>query len=91
MITVGLFYLITHWNEFFQAILYITKPELNTLQVVVRQLLTMTNAIENPDLTIPTVTLQNAIIIFASAPVIIVYPFIQKYFIKGVMLGAIKG
>jgi len=92
MMTVGLFYLVMHWNQFFQAILYITKPDLFTLQLVVRQLLNMaTDGMENPDFTIPTVTLQNAIIIFSSAPVIIVYPFIQKYFIKGVMLGAIKG
>jgi putative aldouronate transport system permease protein len=91
MMTVGLFYLVMHWNQFFQAILYITKPALQPLQVVVRQLLTMTNAMDNPDFTIPSVTLQNAIVIFASVPVIVVYPFIQKYFIKGVMLGAIKG
>jgi putative aldouronate transport system permease protein len=91
MMTVMLFYLVMHWNQFFQAILYITKQSLQPLQVIVRQLLTMTNAMDNPDLTIPTVTLQNAIVVFASIPVIAVYPFIQRYFTKGMMLGAIKG
>lgn len=91
IMTVMLFYLVMHWNEFFQAILYISDSRLNPLQVVVRQLLTMSNAIDNPDVMIPTQTLQSAVVIFASLPVIIVYPFIQKYFTKGMMLGAIKG
>jgi putative aldouronate transport system permease protein len=91
IMTVSLFYLVAHWNQYFQAILYITRQSLQPLQVVVRQLLNMVNAMDNPDLSIPTVTLQNAIVIFASVPVIVIYPFIQKYFIKGVMLGAIKG
>lgn len=91
IMTVMLFYLVANWNLFFQAILYITRPELQPLQVVVRQLLTIANFMESPDMTIPTVTLQNAIVIFASAPMIIVYPFIQRHFTKGMMLGAIKG
>jgi putative aldouronate transport system permease protein len=90
LMTVLLFYMIGHWNEFFQAILYITKPSLEPLQVVVRQILTQSN-MDNPDVTIPTQTLQCAVVIFATVPIVAVYPFIQKHLTKGMMLGAIKG
>lgn len=91
--TVLLFYMVGHWNEFMQAILYVSKQDLYPLQVVVRQLLTLAASVssENADITIPTQTFQSAAVIFACIPIIIVYPFIQKYFTKGVMLGAIKG
>lgn len=91
LMTILLFYMVGHWNEFFQAILYITKPELNPLQVIVRQIILQSTMTENVDITIPTQTLQSAVVIFACVPVIVVYPFIQKYFTKGMMLGAIKG
>lgn len=91
IMTILLFYMVGHWNEFFQAILYITKRELFPLQVIVRQIILQSNMTENVDVTIPTQTLQSAVVIFACLPVILVYPFIQKYFTKGVMLGAIKG
>lgn len=91
LMTVMLFYLVGHWNEFFQAVMYVNKKELYPLQVVVRQILTQSSSSENVDITIPTQTLQCAVVIFASIPIIVVYPFIQKYFTKGMMLGAIKG
>lgn len=91
IMTILLFYMVGHWNEFFQAILYITKRELFPLQVIVRQIILQSSMTENVDITIPTQTLQSAVVIFACLPVIAVYPFIQKYFTKGVMLGAIKG
>lgn len=91
LMTVMLFYLVSHWNEFFQAIMYVNQKNLYPLQVVVRQILTQSTSSENVDITIPSQTLQSAIVIFASLPVIAVYPFIQKYFTKGMMLGAIKG
>ncbi|OAS18036.1 carbohydrate ABC transporter permease [Paenibacillus oryzisoli] len=92
IMTVSLFYMVGHWNEFFQAILYVTPIKLQPLQIVVRSILMQSNqAFENPEVTLPSATLQMAVVIFASAPMIIVYPFIQKYFTKGMMLGAIKG
>lgn len=92
LMTVGLFYMVGHWNEFFQAIMYITKKDLYPLQVVVRSILTSSkNSLDNVDMTIPTETIQAAIVIFASIPIIAVYPFIQKHFTKGMLLGSIKG
>ncbi|NQX60029.1 carbohydrate ABC transporter permease [Paenibacillus qinlingensis] len=92
IMTVSLFYMVGHWNEFFQAILYVTPIKLQPLQIVVRSILLQSNqAFENPEVTLPSATLQMAVVIFASAPIIMVYPFIQKYFTKGMMLGAIKG
>jgi putative aldouronate transport system permease protein len=92
MLTVGLFYAVGHWNEFFQAIMYVTDSELYPLQVVIRNILMQS---QNPELMleeyVPTTTLQMAAVIVASVPIIVIYPFIQKHFTKGVMLGSIKG
>lgn len=92
LITVGLFYGVGHWNEFFQAIMYTTKPDLKPLQVIVYNLLMRSQGLmDNPDEVIPTLTLQMAAVLYAALPIIVVYPFIQKYLTKGMILGSIKG
>lgn len=92
MMTVGLFYLVGHWNEIFQAIMYVTKKNLQPLQVIVRDiLLSSQNLSAQSDVTIPTVSLQMAVVMTACLPIIAIYPFIQKYFTKGMLLGSIKG
>ncbi|XID92667.1 carbohydrate ABC transporter permease [Paenibacillaceae bacterium WGS1546] len=92
LITVGLFYGVGHWNEFFQAIMYTTKPDLKPLQVIVYNLLTRSQGLmDNPDEVIPTMTLQMAAVLYAALPIIVVYPFIQKYLTKGMIIGSIKG
>ncbi|MBD0381533.1 carbohydrate ABC transporter permease [Paenibacillus sedimenti] len=92
MLTVGLFYVVGHWNEFFQAIMYVQDRDLQPLQVIVREILQATqNENINAEETLPTPTLQMAAVVIASAPVIAVYPFIQKHFTKGMLIGAIKG
>ncbi|TBL68353.1 carbohydrate ABC transporter permease [Paenibacillus thalictri] len=92
ILTVGLFYLVMHWNEFFQAIMYVVNQKLYPIQVVVRSILlqsqSATEQIENP---IPTDATRMASVIVASLPVIVMYPFIQKYFTQGMMIGSIKG
>ncbi|WP_135554140.1 carbohydrate ABC transporter permease [Paenibacillus cymbidii] len=90
VMTIGLFYAVGHWNEFFQAIFYISKRELYPLQVLIRQILTAGESLDNVDIKVPTMSLQMASIVLASIPVIAVYPFVQKHFVKGVMLGAVK-
>ncbi|NGP44600.1 carbohydrate ABC transporter permease [Bacillaceae bacterium SIJ1] len=93
MMTIGLFYMVGHWNEFFQAIMYVTDQSLYPLQVVVRDIL-MQNQDQlnaNVDNMVPTSTMQMAAVIIASVPIILVYPFIQKHFTKGMLLGSIKG
>ncbi len=92
LLTVGLFYAVGHWNEFFQAVMYITDTELYPLQVVIRNILMQsTNPEQMLEEYVPTTTLQMAAVIVASLPIIVVYPFIQKHFTKGVMIGSIKG
>jgi len=92
ILTVGLFYLVGHWNEFFQAIFYVTDRTLFPLQVIVREILMQSQQpLENADNMMPTQTMQMASVMIASLPVLIVYPFIQKHFTKGMLLGSIKG
>lgn len=90
--TVGLFYAVGHWNEFFQAIMYVTDRTLFPLQVIVREILIQTQQpLENVDNMTPTETLQMASVILASLPIIAVYPFLQRHFTKGMLLGSVKG
>jgi putative aldouronate transport system permease protein len=91
MATVGLFYLVGHWNEFFHAILYISNPELHPIQVVVRKMLLSMQDVDSQANAVPATTMRMAAVVLVSIPVIVVYPFLQKYFTQGMMLGAIKG
>jgi len=93
MATVGLFYAVGHWNEFFAAIIYISDRKLHPLQVILQTILKST---QNPgeiniEETLPTVSLQMAAVVLTALPIIVVYPFIQQYFTKGVLLGSVKG
>ncbi|MFS0726703.1 carbohydrate ABC transporter permease [Paenibacillus sp. 1P07SE] len=92
LLTVGLFYLVSHWNEFFHAILYVQDKRLHPVQVAVRELLLTTQQNNtNTDIIVPTVTIQMAAVVAASLPIICIYPFLQKHFTKGMLLGAVKG
>ncbi|MEK3916271.1 carbohydrate ABC transporter permease [Paenibacillus sp. FSL H7-0331] len=92
LMTIGLFYTVGHWNEFFQAIMYMTDRNWFPLQVIVREILVQTQQpLENAENLMPTETLQMASVIAASLPIIVLYPFLQKHFTKGMLLGAIKG
>lgn len=92
MATVGLFYSVSHWNEFFAAIIYISDNSLHPLQVILRGML---NQSELPELdferVVPTESLQMAAVVLSTLPIVVVYPFIQKYFTQGAMLGSVKG
>ena len=93
-----LFYAVGHWNAFFNAVLYLRNQDLFPLQIVLRDIL-LQNSLEavGGDLTgmyekvMRGETMKYALIIVASLPVILIYPFVQKYFVKGIMVGAIKG
>ncbi|MED4958489.1 carbohydrate ABC transporter permease [Paenibacillus macerans] len=92
VMTVGLFYMVGHWNSFFSAVLYITDTDLYPLQVVIRNMLLLSQSSElQAEVTVPTAAMQMAAVILGSLPIIAVYPFIQKHFTKGMLLGAIKG
>ena len=90
--TISTFYGVMHWNEFFNAIMYITDTSLYPLQVVLRNILTASMSLEmNMEQTLPTKTLQMAGVILTALPIVAVYPFIQKYFTQGMLIGAVKG
>ncbi|NHN30662.1 carbohydrate ABC transporter permease [Paenibacillus agricola] len=92
VLTIGLFYMVGHWNEFFQAMMYVTDRSLFPLQIVIREILMLTQQpMENAENMMPTETIQMASVVMASLPIILVYPFIQKHFTNGMLLGSVKG
>ncbi len=90
IMTMVLFYAVGHWETYFDSIMYLPDQKMQTLQVVLRRMLTP-NVDLNADITIPTMTLQMAMVVFSTIPIVVIYPFIQKYFTQGIMLGAVKG
>jgi putative aldouronate transport system permease protein len=89
---IGLFYMVQYWNEFFNYVMYINNPRLYNFQVKLREMiLTDDYNSAGQDLRVYGKSLQNAAIIVGLIPVLIVYPFLQKYFVSGITLGAIKG
>jgi putative aldouronate transport system permease protein len=92
MATVGLFYAVGHWNEFFAAIIYISDNAKYPLQVVLRGMLVQSELPEMDfERVVPTESLKMAAVILSTLPILVVYPFIQKYFTQGALLGSIKG
>lgn len=91
---VGMFYAVTYWNSFFNAMLYINDPDKLPLQVVLRSYVLQGDTFNAKALgvsVLPASTaLSMAVLILAVLPIIAVYPFLQKYFVKGVLTGAIK-
>ena len=96
---ITLYYAVAHWNSYFNAFLHITDAKLNPLQIVLRNIL-LANQIDTAMTTdFDTMTskqgladvLKYSLIVVSTLPVMIMYPFVQKYFTKGVMIGAVKG
>lgn len=89
--TFGLFYAVGHWNNYFGALLYLGDSTKYPFQLVLRNMVMITQA-DTPDgEDLPQETLKMAVIVVGTVPILIVYPFLQKYFAAGVMVGAIKG
>ncbi|MFD2114651.1 carbohydrate ABC transporter permease [Paenibacillus yanchengensis] len=90
--TIGLFYAVSYWNGYMGAIMYLRNPSLFTLQVKLRQLL-VENDVGSMDsgMLMSIEGIRMATIIVATVPILFIYPMIQKHFIKGAMLGSIKG
>jgi putative aldouronate transport system permease protein len=91
-----LFYAVGQWNAYFNALVYLRSRELYPLQLVLRDILitsnteSMTTGISSGDVFPIGETIKYATIVVATLPILFVYPFLQKYFVKGVMIGAIK-
>ena len=94
--TMTLFYAVGHWNSYFNAMIYLNSKSKFPLQVLLREIVVAGNmADESSDLTsninIIAINFKYAVIVITVVPILIVYPFLQKHFTKGVMIGAIKG
>lgn len=90
--TISLYYAVAHWNTYTAAILYIYDTDKMPLQVILRRMInSATTGDLNVDDEIPPETLRMAAVCIATAPIVIIYPFIQKYFVKGTLAGAVKG
>ncbi|MGO4545460.1 carbohydrate ABC transporter permease [Paenibacillus sp. 2TAB23] len=95
MATVSLFYAVGYWNTFQRAVLFIRDPEKWPLQTKLRAYLTSPEELAAVNLVLGdydfnTTTLKAATILFATIPIVLVYPYLQKYFVKGSMLGSLK-
>lgn len=96
--TIGLFYAVAYWNSWVPASIYISDSEKWPLQMILRQLINsalLENQTGASELTeqkmTDSISIQAAAVMIASIPIMLVYPFVQKYFVKGVMVGSIKG
>jgi putative aldouronate transport system permease protein len=94
--TIGLFYAVYHWNAWFDAAIYIDRSEMRPLQIILRGLLQSTTLegmeqISFVEKAPPAASLRSALIIVSTAPMLLVYPFVQRYFVKGMLVGGVKG
>ncbi|MBI2941578.1 MAG: carbohydrate ABC transporter permease [Chloroflexi bacterium] len=91
-----LFYSVGHWNAFFSAMIYLRTRELYPLQLILREILisnstdNMVTGVSRGDVMPIAETIKYATIVVATLPILCVYPFLQRYFVKGVMIGAVK-
>jgi len=96
--TIALFTAVGYWNDYFSSVLYINTKSKWALQAVLRYMLTSTNqAMQAAGVTVTAsanvtaATIKAASVVVATVPILCVYPFVQKYFVKGVMIGGVKG
>ena len=97
---IGLYYAVGIWNSYFDAMIYITTLKKRPLSIVLREILILNDTDDltsnmDPDMLASLMERQNvmkyALIVISSVPMYILYPFVQKYFVKGVMIGSVKG
>ncbi|MWV42684.1 ABC transporter permease subunit [Paenibacillus sp. HJL G12] len=94
-----LMYAVGHWNAYFDALIFLRKPDLFPLQIILRNILILNTVDASMMANVSQVQAQQglkdllkySLIVVASAPVLIIYPFVQKHFVKGVMIGSLKG
>lgn len=93
--TISLFYAVTYWNTYMTAILYINDSTKWPIQVLLRQIVIVSSGIQaegsSVDVIPPAQTIKMAVIVIATVPMLIAYPFVQKYFVKGALVGSVKG
>ena len=97
--TIGLFYAVWHWNSWFDAAIYLKDQSNYPIQLILRSILYLGESSSRgeigqmfePEFMPPAQTLKSAMIIVSTLPILVVYPFIQRYFVKGMLIGGIKG
>ena len=90
--TVGLFGAVSYWNTYYAYVYYISDNNLATLQVLLKRVIASSESmLFEVDVEIPSMTLKMAAVVVTALPIMLVYPFLQKYFIQGVTLGGVKG
>jgi len=91
----ALFFAVGHWNTYFNAMIYLTDTKKWTLQVLIKSMIIDSGSVGfgggGDETILPQETIKMAAIILSILPILVVYPFVQKYFAQGVMIGAIKG
>nr|WP_154893245.1 carbohydrate ABC transporter permease [Paenibacillus xylanexedens] len=93
--TLSLFYGVSYWNTYMNAILYLNESKMWPLQVLLRQIVIVSSGMEGNssavDIVPPSQTIKMSVIVVATVPMLIAYPFVQKHFTKGALLGSVKG
>jgi len=95
--SVSLFYAVGHWNAYFDAMMYISDHSKEVIQIVLRRIIFLTSSISTQGMDIgffalpPEKAIKMATTVVAVVPILLVYPSIQKYFTKGIMVGSVKG
>jgi ABC-type glycerol-3-phosphate transport system permease component len=93
---IALFYGVGYWNAFFGALLYLDDPRMWPIQLILRQYVLQAEplpgtVIEQTQVHLTPETIQMTVLVLATVPILLVYPFLQRFFTKGVLTGAIKG
>lgn len=96
--TIGLFYALAYWNNWFQALMYIDSSSLKPLQAIIMEMLRNTEFLKQmagqigiSSLDLPTTTSKMATAMVTIGPIVLIYPFVQRYFTSGIMVGSVKG
>lgn len=93
--TISLFYAVAYWNTYMNAILYVNDSSLWPIQILLRQIVIVSSGLQADgmavDIVPPAQSVKMAVIVVATVPMLIVYPFVQKYFVKGALVGSVKG
>ncbi|MDD3335829.1 MAG: carbohydrate ABC transporter permease [Eubacteriales bacterium] len=92
LLTIGMFYAVTHWNSYFNAVIYLSSTNLYPLQIILRQVVLQNEIVENATAAEMNMAegIKYATIVVAMLPMLCVYPFVQRYFVKGMLIGSVK-
>lgn len=93
--TISLFYAVAYWNTYMNAILYVNDSTKWPIQILLRQIVIVSSGLQSEgmalDIVPPAQSVKMAVITVATLPMLMVYPFVQKYFVKGALVGSVKG